>query len=152
MQWERFTIKLLKPYCPKPGEKLQDLETPLKGMEIALSNFHSFPVKILNQKLKDGLHNLEEHINLTFTHLKNCMPFDLATVPESNANTLMKSLHTLQTIAPPSQQKDLPSFFFLFCLKLLQIILLKSQQLYQPIRVNKTKSASKKGFVTFAAL
>ncbi|KAK3033950.1 hypothetical protein RJ639_034114 [Escallonia herrerae] len=119
MQWERFPVKILKPNCLNPGERLPGLETPLRGMEMALSSSSLFPVRImLDPELKNGIIGLEEHINQTLDQFKNCIPFNLATVPESNVDNVMNSLQSLQTIPPT--QKDLPSFFFLFCLKLLQ--------------------------------
>ena len=118
MQWERFGIKCLGPYCATPGQRLQELETPLMGMSIALSSCQKFPMKLLNLELKDGLHKLEEHIDMSFTRIKNRLPFDLATVSESNTDDEVDALQALQSV--PTEQKDLPSFFFLFCLKLLQ--------------------------------
>ncbi|KAL8115715.1 hypothetical protein AgCh_022275 [Apium graveolens] len=118
MQWERFGIKFLKPYCSTPGQRFQELETPLMGMSMALSSCQYFPIKLLSPQLKDGLHKLEQHINLNFAQIKNSLPFDLATVAESNIDDEVNSLQTLQSV--PTEQKDLPSLFFLFCLKLLQ--------------------------------
>ncbi|CAK9164555.1 unnamed protein product [Ilex paraguariensis] len=117
MQWERLPIKFLKPYWMNPGERLQQLEIPLRGMEIAFSSVSSFPVGLLHAELKDGLPGLEEEINLTLNQVKNSMPFDLTTVPESNPKNLVQSLLSLQTIPPI--QTDLPSLFFLFSLNLL---------------------------------
>ncbi|KAK1394520.1 UDP-XYL synthase 6 [Heracleum sosnowskyi] len=118
MQWERFGIKFLKPYCSTPGQRFQELEAPLMGMSMALSSCQKFPMKLLNPELKDGLHKLEEHINLNFAQMKTSLPFDLATVAESNTDDVADTLQTLQSV--PTEQKDLPSFFFLFCLKLLK--------------------------------
>ncbi|XP_055835325.1 uncharacterized protein LOC129903837 [Solanum dulcamara] len=113
MKWERFPFKFLRPYGENPGDKFQEIQTPLRGMEIALENS---PVSILNIiDLKDGLEKLGDHIS---KQIKN-MSIDEspATVPESNANDAEKFLQTLQTMQPT--KKDLPSLFFLFCLKLL---------------------------------
>ncbi|KAM0067257.1 hypothetical protein Hdeb2414_s0002g00058871 [Helianthus debilis subsp. tardiflorus] len=115
MKWETIPINFLKPYCMKTAEKLQETEMPIQGMLIALQNIHPFPPQILDQDLKDHLDNLQENISQTFDQLKSCMPFDLATFPESNHENLMLSPHTF-----PQTHKDLPSFFFLFCSNLLQ--------------------------------
>ncbi|KAM7496570.1 hypothetical protein LguiA_020984 [Lonicera macranthoides] len=116
MQWERHPLKFLKPYCPNPQEKLQELEAPLRGMQIALSIPHSFPFTSLQQELKDHLHALHDHLNLTLDHVNLSMPFDL-TVPQSNTEITIAPLETLEAI--PQTHKELPSFFFLFCSKLL---------------------------------
>ncbi|XP_024980917.1 uncharacterized protein LOC112517774 [Cynara cardunculus var. scolymus] len=116
MKWETLPIEFLKPYCMNTAEKLQAVEIPVKGLQIALHHLHSFPPQILDHDLKDSLHKLQENITLTFDQLKSCMPSDhLATFPESNLENLMLPLHSF-----PQTHKDLPSFFFLFCSKLLQ--------------------------------
>ncbi|OIT37426.1 PREDICTED: uncharacterized protein LOC109240808 [Nicotiana attenuata] len=113
MKWERFPFKFLRPYGDNPGNKFEEIQTPLRGMEIALEKSPPFPLDILNSELKDGLETLSEHIS---KQVKN-ISLESATVPESNAENAEKFLQTLQTIQPT--KKDLPSLFFLFCLKLL---------------------------------
>ncbi|XVE79612.1 hypothetical protein DITRI_Ditri14bG0072300 [Diplodiscus trichospermus] len=116
--WEKLPFKFLSHYYTNSGEKLQDMEMALRGMEIALENVPSFPGRLtLDGELKDGLLRLEDHICLTIKKAKSFLPGDSLTVPESNAEDIMKFLQTLQTI-PPTHQ-DLPSFFFLFCMELL---------------------------------
>ncbi|MCD7448483.1 hypothetical protein HAX54_042620 [Datura stramonium] len=114
MKWERFPFKFLRPYGENPGNKFQDLQTPLRGMEIALDNSPLFPVGILNSEQKSGLHVLGEHISKQV----NSMSLESsATVPESNPENTQKFFQTLHSIQPT--KKDLPSLFFLFCLNLL---------------------------------
>ncbi|KAK4375136.1 hypothetical protein RND71_005813 [Anisodus tanguticus] len=91
MKWERFPFKFLRPYGENPGSRFQDLQTPLRGMEIALDNSPPFPGN---------------------TYLRK----STATVPESNPENTQKFFQTLHTIQPT--KKDLPSLFFLFCLNL----------------------------------
>nr|XP_043638236.1 uncharacterized protein LOC122609242 [Erigeron canadensis] len=115
INWETLPIDFLKPYCLlKTTEKLQDIEMPIQGLQIALNDFHSFPPKILDKNLKDNLDKLIETINQSFEQLKSCIPSDSATFPESNLENLMLSLRSF-----PQNHKDLSSFFFLFCSKLL---------------------------------
>nr|GMD69351.1 uncharacterized protein LOC109193187 [Ipomoea batatas] len=116
MQWERYPIKFFRPYCKNPGERLQEYETPLRGMEMALvdNNPPEFPVTLLSSsEVKDSLDCLTGHIS---KQVKGTQ-FDLATVPESNAENAVKFLQKLQ----PVTLQDLSSFFFLFSLKLLLI-------------------------------
>ncbi|KAH0713745.1 hypothetical protein KY289_009704 [Solanum tuberosum] len=116
MKWERLPFKFLRPYGENPGDKFQEIQTPLRGMEIALENSPSiFPISILNIELKDGLEKLGDHISKQIKNMS--LDESSATVPESNAHDAEKFLQTLQTIQPT--KKDLPSLFFLFCLKLL---------------------------------
>ncbi|XVF20087.1 hypothetical protein REPUB_Repub11eG0168200 [Reevesia pubescens] len=121
-RWEKLPFKFLRPYYMNSGDKLQEIEMALRGMEIALeSNSPSFPWRLMlgNGELKDGLLRLEEHISLTIKQAKSFLPGDSLTVPESNAEDIMKFQQTLQTIPPCPTHQDLPSFFFLFCMKLL---------------------------------
>ncbi|XWS71709.1 hypothetical protein CRYUN_Cryun03dG0162000 [Craigia yunnanensis] len=116
MKWEELPFKFLRPYYMNSGEKLQDIEIALRGMEIALESTPSFTGSLMSDgELKDGLLKLEEHISLTIKQAKSFLPGDSLTVPESNAEDIKKFLQTLHTI-PPTHQ-DLPSFFFLFCMK-----------------------------------
>lgn len=115
MKWERLPLKFLRSYYMNPGEKLQDLEIPLKGMQMAVTSVTSFPVQILDGELKECVKKLDEHISLTIKQAQSC---DSLTVPESNAEDIMKFLQTLQNI--PTTTQELSSYFFLFCMKLLQ--------------------------------
>ncbi|XP_055831704.1 uncharacterized protein LOC129900710 [Solanum dulcamara] len=111
MKWERFPFKFLRPYGENPGNRFQDLQTPLRGMEIALDNSPPFPIGILNSEQKSVLHMLGEHIS---KQVNNMSLESSATVPESNQENTQKFFQALQ----PTKQ-DLPSLFFLFCLNLL---------------------------------
>ncbi|KAH0750057.1 hypothetical protein KY290_029289 [Solanum tuberosum] len=81
MKWERFPFKFLRPYGENPGSRFEDVQTPLRGMEIALDNSPSFPVEILNSDQKSVLHMLGEHIP---KQVNNMSLESSATVPESN--------------------------------------------------------------------
>ncbi|KAK9727267.1 hypothetical protein RND81_05G269800 [Saponaria officinalis] len=116
MNCERFLLQFLRPYCKNPGDRIQELETPLRGMEIALSNSPS--ASLMDERLKDGIDSLERQISQNLEQLKNHMPCETSTVPESNAGNTLSFLQTLQT--SPSNETDLPSYFFLFCMKLLR--------------------------------
>ncbi|CAI9108059.1 OLC1v1007574C1 [Oldenlandia corymbosa var. corymbosa] len=119
MAWERIPINFFKPYITNPAEKLHHLETPLRGMEIAVSsNNEQFPVGILNsdQKLKDEITRTENHIA---RQIKSMHLVSAITIPE-NVVDHQHHLPALPDQTIPLDKKDLPSFFFLFCLKLLQ--------------------------------
>ena len=53
------------------GERLQELEIPLRGMEMALSTTSSCPVRMLEAETKQGLAQQEEHVSLTLKQIKN---------------------------------------------------------------------------------
>ncbi|XP_059302645.1 uncharacterized protein LOC132054690 [Lycium ferocissimum] len=138
MRWERFPFKFLRPYGENPGSKFQDLQTPLRGMEIALDNSPSFPVGVLNSELKSGLYMLGEHIS----EKVNSMSLESsATVPESNPENSQKFFQTLHTIQPT--KKDLPSLFFLFCMNLF----INKPIAPSPPKEGSTKQENQEGFL-----
>jgi len=118
MKWEKLPFKFLRTYYMNSGDRLQDIEIALRGMEIALESTPPFTAgRLLDGEFKAGLLKLEEHISLTTKQAKSYLPGNSLTVPESNAETIMKFLQTLQTISLTHQ--NLPCLFFLFCMKLL---------------------------------
>ncbi|XP_070675003.1 uncharacterized protein [Malus domestica] len=126
MKWERVPLKLFsrRGYV-NPGDRLQGLEIPFRGMEMALTCIPSFPVKVVNGELsKDALLRLVEH-NMS---LNLSTPFCSITVPESKAENV-SFLQTLQNI--PQIHQDLPPIFFLFCINLLQGKLLSRSKTVQ---------------------
>ncbi|KAJ8559541.1 hypothetical protein K7X08_003599 [Anisodus acutangulus] len=138
MKWERFPFKFLRPYGENPGSRFQDLQTPLRWMEIALDNSPPFPVGILNSELKSCLYVLGEHIS----EKVNSMSLESsATVPESNPENTQKFFQTLDTIQPT--KKDLPSLFFLFCLSLF----INKPIALSPPKEGSTKQENQEGFL-----
>ncbi|KAM1148851.1 hypothetical protein ACFX2B_029211 [Malus domestica] len=126
MKWERVPLKLFsrRGYV-NPGDRLQGLEIPFRGMEMALTCIPSFPVKVVNGELsKDALLRLVEH----HMSLNLSTPFGSITVPESKAENV-SFLQTLQNI--PQIHQDLPPIFFLFCINLLQGKLLSRSKTVQ---------------------
>ncbi|CAI9755315.1 unnamed protein product [Fraxinus pennsylvanica] len=116
MQWERFLVMFFKLYCTNPGERLQNLERILRGMEISLTNCSQIPVRLADPELEnDPTSSVEEHIS---NQIKR-MPPVMTIIQESQTENDMKFLQKLHTIIPVTD-KDLPFLFFLFCLKLLQ--------------------------------
>ncbi|XP_062017429.1 uncharacterized protein LOC133733808 [Rosa rugosa] len=114
MQWERLPLQFLRHSNVNPVDRLQGLEIPLKGMEMALSSTPSFPVGVVDGELKSGLLKLVEQLSLNRTI--SCE--DAITVPaDSKPEIDIRGLQTLQTI--PQTHLDLPPFFFLFCTSLL---------------------------------
>ncbi|RDY03730.1 hypothetical protein CR513_12644, partial [Mucuna pruriens] len=115
MQWERLPIKIFRSHCLSLIERLEEVDTNLRGMELALNCTNSYPINnILDENLKHGLNSLEEHVSLT---IKQSLRGGSLTVPESNAKNITHFLHSLHTI--PTTHQELPFFFFLFCAKLL---------------------------------
>ncbi|KAG4978735.1 hypothetical protein JHK86_038209 [Glycine max] len=117
MQWERLPIKIFRSHCLSLIERLQEVDTNLRGMELALACTNSFPINILDQDFKHGLNSLEEHVTLTIKQAKQSLRDGSLTVPESNAKTTTHFLQSLHTI--PTTYQELSICFFLFCAKLL---------------------------------
>ncbi|XP_058110984.1 uncharacterized protein LOC131253878 [Magnolia sinica] len=117
IQWERPTFKFSPAHFRSPSDRLQTLETPLKGMEIALLSCPTFPIKSADQRLKDHLISITEEIIQTMKQLDYSQRFDSSTAPETAKEFPDKTIQPPQIAFPTLQ--DLPSHFFLFCMKLL---------------------------------
>ncbi|KAI9153146.1 hypothetical protein LWI28_006704 [Acer negundo] len=117
MLWERPQIRFLKHNYIDPTEKLQELEIPIKGMELALTSCPSFPVGFIDQELRDVLQFLKEQVSLKLEQAKCYASFDATTVPETKKECIDKPLWTFKTI---SSTEDVPAFFFFYCLELLR--------------------------------
>ncbi|KAK7335764.1 hypothetical protein VNO80_27790 [Phaseolus coccineus] len=117
MKWEIVAFKNLKSHWLSLIERVEEVDTNLRGMELALTCTNSFTINILNQDLKHGLKCLEEHVSLTIKQPKQGLRGASLTVPESNAKDITLFLQSFQTI--PTTHKELPIFFFLFCAQLL---------------------------------
>ncbi|PIN17869.1 hypothetical protein CDL12_09470 [Handroanthus impetiginosus] len=120
MQWERLIpVKFLKFHKQNPGEILLGFETILTGMENALTNCSEFPIGLLNSELKRDLVDIEDQI---LNQVKSNL-LENSILPQSEREKDRKFFQTLQTnstTVPLIRCKNLPSFFFIFCLKLLQ--------------------------------
>ncbi|XP_010253831.1 PREDICTED: uncharacterized protein LOC104594975 [Nelumbo nucifera] len=121
MQWERPRISFFQHHCTSRGDRLQGIEISLRGMEIALTSCPSFSVKVLaDEEHKSFLHALQKHVSLTLKRANLYLPScDSSTTPEIKGSEAVddKFMQILQVVFPT--YKDLPSLFFLFCLKLL---------------------------------
>ncbi|KAK9755204.1 hypothetical protein RND81_01G009200 [Saponaria officinalis] len=115
MYCEKFLVNFLRPYRKNPGDRLQELVTSLRGMEIAINN--SASLSLMDERLKDEIDGLERQINQHLEQIMSHIPCETSTVPEPNAKEATDFLRTLQT--PPSNESYLPSYFFLFCMRLL---------------------------------
>ncbi|XP_038895807.1 uncharacterized protein LOC120083972 [Benincasa hispida] len=121
MQWEWIPLKMFKLGWLSSSQKLQDLERPIRGMELALSNIPSYPIEpFQNEALQKGINTLENHIIQSLNQGIAYQPSDSHTFPESNPDEdPINTLHSIQIINP-TNHKNLPSLFFIFCMKLLQ--------------------------------
>ncbi|KAK3031707.1 hypothetical protein RJ639_035293 [Escallonia herrerae] len=114
---ERPRIRDLKHDILNPGARLQEMETSMRGMEIALTSCPSFPLDMMDQELTNILLHAGVQLGLKLEQAKCFLPNDVMTVPETKEELLDKSLRCLTRISPT--KKDLPAFFFLFCIQLL---------------------------------
>lgn len=117
MQWERPWIIGLQHHSINPGARLQDMETTIRGMEMALTSFPSFPVSIIDQKVSSNLLCVDIQLGKKIEEAQCFLPTDAMTSPETTHELFDKSLQSLTTIS--QTQKDLPMFFFLYCIGLL---------------------------------
>ncbi|KAG5550174.1 hypothetical protein RHGRI_015208 [Rhododendron griersonianum] len=119
VQWERHQIRQ-KPHFRKPGDRLQDIEILIRGMEMALTCCSSFPISFIDEELQEILLAMEGQIGQKLEQVK-CIPtlLDASTAPEPTKGELFnKFLDSLKVIDPNSGNQT-AFFFFLSCIELL---------------------------------
>ncbi|KAI3760289.1 hypothetical protein L1987_50682 [Smallanthus sonchifolius] len=113
VKWERYRLRDFKKSFMKMGDRLNNMETPINGMKMAVSTVTSFPVMI-DEELKTYLRSERVNQTLKLEHAKCFVPFDDAvTVPERKDAQFDKSIHAITSVSPT--HKNLPAFFFLSC-------------------------------------
>ncbi|KAL9683743.1 hypothetical protein QQ045_021168 [Rhodiola kirilowii] len=116
MAWERSMVRFMKPSTVKPGDRLQNLEMPIRGMEMAMAMNWKRSRNIINQEVIDSVKNMEGQIGHKLEQVRILTPFDATTSPETKADeSPAKQVLNLASIS-----NDFPVFFFLFCMRLLQ--------------------------------
>ncbi|RRT57325.1 hypothetical protein B296_00047331 [Ensete ventricosum] len=106
LKWERPPLSFFPTPSVEPSEQLQEIETPLKGMEMAISSVTA--VHFSDHQFKRDMISLRNLINLRLiqdSYMDPCEIVDKTTLPPLPAL--------------PHDPNDLPSFFFLFCMFLL---------------------------------
>ncbi|XP_022765813.1 uncharacterized protein LOC111310613 [Durio zibethinus] len=118
MLWEKPWLRFLKPKRSDPGEKFQEMEMQIQGMELALTTCTSFPVRMMNEELQGVLQISKKQIALKLEQATCSVPFDAATAPETKGEYTDRSSWNLKAIS--TIHEDLSPFFFFFCMELLQ--------------------------------
>ncbi|KAF7143496.1 hypothetical protein RHSIM_Rhsim05G0190000 [Rhododendron simsii] len=119
VQWERHQIRP-KSHFRKLGDRLQDIEIQIRGMEMALTCCSSFPITFIDEELQQILLAMEGQIGQKLEQVK-CIPtlLDASTSPEPTKGELFnKFLDSLKVIDPNSGNQT-TFFFFLSCIELL---------------------------------
>ncbi|CAF1863738.1 unnamed protein product [Brassica oleracea var. botrytis] len=120
MKWERLPFKIWRwqNVNDNKGEKLQSMEIALRGMDMVLASKSPIPARLLAGEVKDDLKNVQERVILSIKRVNN-IPQPSVT-PETDLQKPDECLQTLQEV--PETPQDLPFYFFLFCLRLLETI------------------------------
>ncbi|KAJ0238865.1 hypothetical protein HA466_0234110 [Hirschfeldia incana] len=120
MKWERLPFKIWRwqNVSDNQGEKLQSMEIALRGMEMVLASKSTIPPSLLAGEVKDGIKNMQERVILSIKRVNNTP--QPSVTPETDLEKPDECLQTLQEI--PGTSQDLPFYFFLFCLRLLETI------------------------------
>lgn len=89
----------------------------MKGMETALSACTSFPVNIVDQATTDSLKTMKAKLALKLEQSELSATSSSTSGPETEQESPEKCLYKLKTM--PKNQKELPAFFFLHCMRML---------------------------------
>ncbi|PON68615.1 fusaric acid resistance family protein [Parasponia andersonii] len=116
MAWERPQIKFLTPNLKDLGEKLQAMEIPMRGMEIALSVCPDFPIGVIDEGFKQVLQSSKAQIGPKLEHVKCLLPFDATMAPDGKVETSEKPIWITKTTI----FENLPALFLLYCMEFLK--------------------------------
>ncbi|CAH2060228.1 unnamed protein product [Thlaspi arvense] len=137
MKWERLPFKVWRwqNVNDNKGDKLQSMEIALRGMEMVVASKSPIPASLLAGEVKDGLKNMQERVILSVKRVNNTP--QPSVTPETDLEKPDECLQTLQEF--PEKPQDLPFYFFLFCLRLLETISIAKPE------ENKVKPEENKG-------
>lgn len=139
MKWERLPFKVWRwqNANDNKGDKLQSMEIALRGMEMVLASKSPIPESLLAGEVKDGLKNIQERVILSIRRVNNSP--QPSVTPETDLEKPDECLQTLQEI--PGTPQDLPFYFFLFCLRLLETISVAKPE-ENKVKPDKTKGSA----------
>lgn len=104
------------------GEKLREMEIPIRGMEIAVTSCHSFPTGMVDEELRNVLKGLKEQIGLNLEQAKWSVCFGATTAPERTGKFSDKFKQNLKTTLVTPE--DFPVSFFFYCIEFLYNLLI----------------------------
>ena len=105
------------------GEKLREMEIPIRGMEIAVTSCHSFPIGMVDEaELRNVIKSLKEQIGLNLEQAKWSVCFGATTAPERTGIFSDKFKQNLKTTL--ETPKDFRASFFFYCIELLHNLLI----------------------------
>ncbi|XP_071911787.1 uncharacterized protein [Coffea arabica] len=114
--WEMPWIRFSKLHFANPGDRLQGMETSMKGMEIALKFCPLSSAGLATQELTDTIRDLSVQLGQKLKQARCFQPFNSTTVPKPKGgcldNLILPSCDTI-----PLNNKHLSALFFLSCLE-----------------------------------
>ncbi|XP_019161372.1 PREDICTED: uncharacterized protein LOC109158007 [Ipomoea nil] len=114
LKWEKPWLKLLNPSLTDPAVYgLEEIETSLRGMEIALSTYPSFHSKTIDEELLNILQSALEKLGLKIEQARGSFPCHKRTAPGGGAIDM-----SLPYASYFLTHEDLPASFFFSCLKM----------------------------------
>lgn len=111
--WEMPWMRFSKPEHLSPGNRLQALETPMKGMEIALQHKPPLPAGLAAEDMDNHLLGVSTLLNLKAEQARCFLPFNSTTVPECQIDSIDKINLPYETIL--SIHQDQSASFLLSC-------------------------------------
>ncbi|KAK4755202.1 hypothetical protein SAY87_008959 [Trapa incisa] len=120
MIWERPDIQLLRQNYKRLAERFQEMELPIRGMELALNSCSSFPTPTVDEELRSMLTQQKLVMARILEQAKCLAPFDATTAPETVDDSNKKSLLAASRTVVLRSIEDLSALFFLFCILILQ--------------------------------
>lgn len=115
LKWEKPWLMLLNPSLTDPVYGLQEIETSMRGMEIALSTYPSFHTKTIDEELFNILQSALEKLGLKFEQVRGSFHSHKRAAPVKSGRTINVSLPYASYFMT---HEDLPASFFFSCVKM----------------------------------
>ncbi|XP_016487715.1 uncharacterized protein LOC107807790 [Nicotiana tabacum] len=117
LQWEKPWLRFLSPCFTDPGHGLHDIESPMKGMEMALTSCPCFLTRMIDEELISASHRVLQLLALKLEQARCFLPSHSMVAPETEEEfeSMFSSLSP-EPIFPTNL--DQPALFFLSCIKM----------------------------------
>nr|GMC97530.1 uncharacterized protein LOC109158007 [Ipomoea batatas] len=116
LKWEKPWLMLLNPSLTDPIYGLEEIETSMRGMEIALSTYPSFHSKTIDEELLNILQSALEKLGVKIEQARGSFPCHKRTAPENRGGGEIDM--SLPYASYFLTHEDLPASFFFSCVKM----------------------------------
>ncbi|KAG5582900.1 hypothetical protein H5410_053527 [Solanum commersonii] len=117
LRWEKPWLRFIVPCFTDPGNGLHDIESPMKGMEIALTSCPCFQTTIIDEKLLRVSHRVLQLLGLKLEQA-HCLLRTHSMIATETEGVFENEFTSLSPESISLTSLDIPAIFFLSCIKM----------------------------------